>query len=135
MPTKIIANFDLCTGCGICQLVCSQKTAGTYNPRNACLLINMEMEGVVHKPVVCNHCENAFCQKVCVFNAITRDEETGAVEIDEAACKRCRKCAQICPIQVIYMNEDRKAVKCDLCSGDPLCVKYCPTGALRLVEL
>jgi ferredoxin len=24
-------------------------------------------------------------------------------------------------------------VKCDLCQGDPLCVKSCPTGALECI--
>jgi len=25
-------------------------------------------------------------------------------------------------------------VKCDLCEGEPYCVKYCETGALRYIE-
>jgi carbon-monoxide dehydrogenase iron sulfur subunit len=28
----------------------------------------------------------------------------------------------------------RKAIKCDLCGGDPACVKACEYGAINLVE-
>jgi Fe-S-cluster-containing hydrogenase component 2 len=30
-------------------------------------------------------------------------------------------------------EERRKATKCDLCGGDPQCVKACPSAALRYV--
>jgi Fe-S-cluster-containing hydrogenase component 2 len=26
-------------------------------------------------------------------------------------------------------------VKCDLCEGDPYCVKYCETGAIQYVDI
>lgn len=29
---------------------------------------------------------------------------------------------------------DQKAIICDLCSGDPECVKHCPTTALDYAE-
>jgi len=134
MKSVIMAHFDLCTGCGICQLICSAKTSGSYNPRLSCLLVTMEREGILNRPTVCRQCENAFCEKICTFGAIKRNEETGALIVDRDLCKGCRKCAEICPEKVIFMDHKKKAVKCDLCSGEPLCVKYCPNGALRLVQ-
>jgi Fe-S-cluster-containing hydrogenase component 2 len=43
-------------------------------------------------------------------------------------------CATYCPRQVIVRDvQSGKSVKCDLCHGDPLCVRACPTGALELI--
>jgi Fe-S-cluster-containing hydrogenase component 2 len=28
----------------------------------------------------------------------------------------------------------KKVIKCDLCDGDPLCVKFCETGAIQYVD-
>ena len=37
---------------------------------------------------------------------------------------------------MLFWDQDKeKAVKCDLCRGDPQCVKECPTGALELAEV
>ena len=39
------------------------------------------------------------------------------------------------PVRAIsYCSPDGKAVKCDLCGGDPECVKFCPWDAIKFVE-
>ncbi|HHX51713.1 MAG TPA: 4Fe-4S dicluster domain-containing protein, partial [Clostridia bacterium] len=86
MKSELMANFDLCTGCGICQLACSGRVAESYNPRSACLRVTMEREGLLHRPVVCKQCTNAYCEKICIFKAIFRDEKTGALIIKPEAC-------------------------------------------------
>lgn len=73
---------------------------------------------------------------VCPVDAIVRDETTGAVVIDEGKCTGCGICSEYCFLGVIRVEaEKRKAVKCDLCGGDPVCVKECPAGALELVQV
>lgn len=132
----IKTNFDLCTGCLICQLECSSRLFGGYNPHRSVLNIEHVNENLYHFPVVCNHCENTYCAKVCPANAISRDEETGAIVVDKDKCVGCKKefCHEYCPIKVIHVDPvSRKAVKCDLCQGEPQCVEVCPTGALELV--
>jgi Fe-S-cluster-containing hydrogenase component 2 len=40
-----------------------------------------------------------------------------------------------CPFGVISINPDKKEmIKCDLCEGNPQCVKWCPTGALEFTK-
>ncbi len=40
-------------------------------------------------------------------------------------------CISICPFgSNSYDQKGRKILKCDLCEGDPECVKVCPSGAL-----
>ena len=129
----IKTNFDLCTGCSLCQLACSQRLLGGYNPRRALLRITHKTENLYHFPTVCNQCENAYCANVCPVKAITRDPETRALVVDHDKCVGCNLCNKYCPIQMAGVDPDlKKSVKCDLCGGDPACVAVCPTGALEL---
>lgn len=129
----IKTNFDLCTGCGICQLVCSQRLLGGYNPHRALLKITHSQENLYHHPVVCNQCRNPYCANVCPVTAIQRNPATGAMEVDHDACVGCNLCRRYCPIGMVGVDPDlKKSVKCDLCQGAPRCVAACPTGALEL---
>ncbi|MCK5548711.1 MAG: 4Fe-4S binding protein, partial [Thermoplasmata archaeon] len=48
---------------------------------------------------------------------------------DKDKCIGCRLCVVVCPFSAITTFRD-EIIKCDLCNGDPTCVKYCATGAL-----
>lgn len=128
-------QFDLCTGCNACQLACSLRATGGYNPRLARLKILVEGENFLNRPLVCTQCENAFCMRSCPVKAISRNPETGVVLIDKDLCTGCGDCIEACPDEMIRMDAQGKADKCDLCEGDPLCVRYCVAGALKLVSL
>jgi Fe-S-cluster-containing hydrogenase component 2 len=135
MRKFIIACFDLCTGCRICELACSMTKYGVYAPRKALLRVTTEREGLKSQPITCIQCENAICMRVCPVKAIERDEKTGAVIINEDRCIGCRECVLTCPLRIIYFDSTtKKAGKCDLCNGDPVCVKYCPTKAIMLTS-
>jgi Fe-S-cluster-containing dehydrogenase component len=70
--------------------------------------------------------------EVCPSGAIIRDGETGAVVIVSARCVGCKMCMLACPFGQIYFNTREKvSSKCDLCDGDPNCVKHCISGALQ----
>jgi len=133
----LVANFDVCTGCRICELVCSFEKEGAFNPRYSRLRVILSDDGLFNDVIVCAQCENPVCMRVCpIEGAIYRDPDTGAVIIDQEICTGCGLCAKYCPRQMIRLdNNASKAVKCDLCGGDPACVAYCPTGALFLVEV
>lgn len=130
----IQTNFDLCTGCSLCQLACSYRQLNGYNPNRALLSIRHTSENLYHFPTVCNQCENPYCANICPVGAITRDESTGALVVDHNICVGCGLCAKYCPVEMIRVDpEIRKSVKCDLCGGKPSCVAACPTGALEIV--
>jgi Fe-S-cluster-containing hydrogenase component 2 len=130
----VFGHFDLCTGCRICELACSAAKFGAYAPRKAHITISIESEGLRAQPTVCIQCEKAPCIQACPIGAISRDEKLGAVIISKEQCTGCGTCVQACPIGAMYFDENaRKATKCDLCDGDPVCVKYCPTKALTLI--
>ena len=66
--------------------------------------------------------------------AIVKDEKTGIVRIDSMKCIGCKYCIIACPISIPWFDDEyRVAAKCDLCDGDPKCVKLCPSDAIIFV--
>jgi Fe-S-cluster-containing dehydrogenase component len=131
-----LVNFDLCSGCSNCQLACSFESKGGYNPRLALLDVKQASEGLVHEPVVCIQCSNPYCLRVCPVEAIEKDRLTGVVTIDQEKCNGCSLCAEACYLKMIKADaETNKFAKCQLCGGEPKCVKFCPTKALQLVNI
>ena len=90
---------------------------------------------------ICFQCADAPCIEACPKDALSRDERTGAVVIDEKRCIGCMLCQKACPWDVPTRHPERKvAIKCDLCAGragGPLCVEMCPLSgkALRYEEM
>jgi Fe-S-cluster-containing hydrogenase component 2 len=47
----------------------------------------------------------------------------------------CKLCTIACPYGTIFYNpQSHKAVKCNLCDGQPACAEACPTAAIEYVE-
>lgn len=133
MSYKVLAvDPNLCTGCRVCELVCSLNKEGECNPRKSRIrVLKMDKEGFDF-PLFCQHCGEPLCREVCPVNAITRDGKTGAMVLNEKVCIGCRSCSLACPFGVIsYDSEKGVSRKCDLCEGEPKCVMFCETGALR----
>jgi Fe-S-cluster-containing hydrogenase component 2 len=67
--------------------------------------------------------------------AISREEELGRVTVDYSVCIGCRTCVSVCPFGAMNFNTiDRKVIKCDLCDGDPQCVRFCEVKAVDYVD-
>jgi Fe-S-cluster-containing hydrogenase component 2 len=123
IPTK-------CTGCRTCELACAFSHA--QNKKVA----RSRIYPVAHAPdqyvpVACLQCDDPACAKSCLFDAISRNEETGAMDIDKDRCVRCNACVAACPFGCALVDEvHEEVVKCDICEGTPACVQFCPTQAL-----
>ncbi len=135
MDKFLVFHPDHCTGCGLCELMCSLVHTKTCNPaRSRIRILRMEQTGV-NIQMVCQQCEDAACVAVCPVAAINRNESTGAIEIDHESCINCKECITACPYKGIYFDGiDDKVIKCDLCGGDPKCVMFCQTRALEFLE-
>ena len=70
--------------------------------------------------------------RVCPVGAIQLDPGTGAYVVDSDRCFGCRMCSLVCPFAAITSDRrSGKAIKCDLCDGNPACVAVCAPEALR----
>ena len=133
---KVLATYpEKCTGCRLCELVCSVFHDGVSNAtRSRIKIMKWESEGI-YIPMSCQQCQDAPCMIICPVKAISRDETLSRVMVDHNKCIGCRSCVAVCPFGAMGFNViDRKNFKCDLCDGDPQCVRFCDRKAVDFVS-
>ena len=133
---KVLAiDYEKCTGCRTCELVCSVFHDGVSNAaRSRIKVIKWEMEGR-YIPMSCQQCQDAPCKIICPVKAISRDDKLSRVMVDHTKCIGCRSCVAVCPFGAMNFSVvDRKNFKCDLCDGDPQCVRFCDVKAVDYVD-
>lgn len=131
MPTlKRVLTFNprLCDGCGKCVEACMSRV-GEFRGVSAIKLIKGD-DGRA-SVAFCLQCDQPFCRVICPTGSVLFDEIRGVSFIRRESCVGCRSCSMICPAEAVAFDDLGKAVKCDLCDGDPLCVKVCDRGALK----
>ena len=129
---RIVINAKECTGCRLCESVCAIHNDRINDPSRSRIRIAKKHILGLSTPNVCRQCKNPPCAKVCPVNAIIKDD-SGLVYIDYDECIGCEDCVSACPFGVMMALDDR-VVKCELCGGDPQCVKYCATRAIVFKE-
>lgn len=126
---------SLCTGCRSCELACSFIKTKSFSPVYSRIQVATLLEDALFVPMVCSQCEDAPCVGVCPTGALYRPESGGVVLMKEERCIGCRMCVVVCPFgSIAIRGDDKVASKCDLCGGDPECVKFCFTGAISYVD-
>ncbi len=145
----MLVDTTRCVNCDDCVRAC----AATHDN-----VARFERQGFSHGKFsisnACMHCADPVCLVDCPTGAITRDQATGNVLIDEKTCIGCASCESACPYNNIRMIDARNssgqllvdkdgthirtAAKCDLCTGragGPACVRACPHEAITRVDL
>ncbi len=134
MTKVVLHNPELCTGCRQCMTACSFKNFSTYNyDLSLCKIVLGPNDEFIR--VQCHHCADPMCRASCPVSAIQKDPDTGHVTIDKMRCIGCKSCTWACPLSVPQMQRGLKAMtKCDLCGGDPSCIKVCSAKAIQFVS-
>jgi Fe-S-cluster-containing hydrogenase component 2 len=151
----ILVDYNKCTGCRICETVCSafnhkvrigdEELPGLGNPYFSNIRVH-SFNPDADIPVTCLMCRDNPCIEACPVDpdpetgrkALYRDEKILTIKNDKARCIGCQGCADACRTKRVGAiipdpqtgNPERM---CTLCDGDPQCVKYCPYGALSYV--
>ncbi len=153
-----VIDLEICNGCYCCQIACKDEhVANDWSPYakpqpdtgQFWIGIKEMVRGQVPKvkvtylPLMCHHCDDAPCIAQCEVNAIYQRDD-GIVIIDPEKCTGCKLCADTCPHNAIFFNENLNiAQKCTGCThlldNDdewevPRCVDQCPTDAIRFGE-
>jgi len=140
-PSYIAVDYAKCTGCRNCEVECAlfhEKKPDLNKSRIKTYYFNPPVD----VPSLCAKCNDAPCIKACPekVGALSKDKTTGAVLLDEKKCIGCWACIEACSrdrADVIRKSKDGKTVDgiCDLCGGDPSCVKACKEGVLSIVPV
>ena len=132
----IFVDYKLCTGCKNCELACAYYGNGSFNRDDSKIKVTLYPLEKVIATQLCMQCDSAPCMAVCPTQALTRDKNTNAVILDKEKCIGCKECISVCPFGNIEFNYKTKIVqKCDLCGGDPKCVRFCQSNALNFIEI
>lgn len=110
-------DLDRCTGCEACVVACRIENnipvggaeATSSGRVNEWLRVERYLEGTFprvrmrFKPVLCVHCDDAPCVKVCPVSATYESEEGLNAQI-HPRCIGTRACAHACPYTVRFFN-------------------------------
>jgi len=130
----VAADFDKCTGCGVCELVCALEREKVFDPQLSRIKV-LRFHQLINLPVVCRLCEDAPCVPACPREALKQSEETGVIMVEDEKCDCCGWCIEACPYGAIVVHPEKMTVMmCDLCDGQPQCVEWCPEEALDLLK-
>jgi carbon-monoxide dehydrogenase iron sulfur subunit len=126
----ILTDLGKCTGCRRCETVCAFFHTGSVSNRISRIKVIHVYETGIDGPVVCMQCEERYCM-ICPADALTIGSE-GQILHSPAKCTLCGSCEDSCPIGAIEVVNGVVYV-CDLCGGDPQCIKACTEGAITYV--
>ena len=121
---KIKVDKTKCTGCLICEITCSLLNTGMLQREASAIQVSRgDLSDTPHEPVVCRQCKKMVCLKV-------DGKDFDADELNKFYWDD-KKRVEHCPYSAIFIFKE-KVIHCNLCKGDPECVKSCPTGALKV---
>jgi carbon-monoxide dehydrogenase iron sulfur subunit len=119
---RISVDREKCTGCHLCELVCSVFHLGVINAEKSAIRIKKDdLDTSINTPVVCRQCKEMKCLS---------GEDVGMASAKQQFLWTKQR-AERCPFDSIsILGQD--AYHCDLCAGHPQCVRVCTSKAIRV---
>lgn len=105
--------------------------------------VDIELEDDVLYPVInkklCIGC--GACVQFCENDSVKLDRTIGPIvhtknlEINQDECVNCYLCEENCPVEAIWLDEEKVVLNNDKCIRCINCTSHCPVGALNFVEI
>lgn len=105
--------------------------------------VDIELEDDVLYPVInkklCIGC--GACVQFCENDSVKLDRTIGPIvhtknlEINQDECVNCYLCEENCPVEAIWLGEEKVVLNNDKCIRCINCTSHCPVGALNFVEI
>ncbi len=135
MEKLLLFDMDKCTGCKQCTLACSLTKEDLFDPARGRVKIHKKEDIALGVQLVCEQCESYPCVESCPNGALSRDDKTGIITVDEKLCTSNGACVDACIYHAIRLHpESKKPMFCDLCGGDPYCAKHCVPLAIEWID-
>ena len=133
-PIWIARELSRCSGCRKCEIACSLFHENRVWPEASMIRVFMLVPGLEF-PHFCAQCEDYPCVESCPVDALSVSKKTGAVLVDNEKCIACGQCIDACPGRIPHMHpKEKHIVICDLCNGNPQCVKVCREGSWNVLR-
>ena len=134
MHKFVSVDLKKCTGCRVCEYICSVEKNKAFNPTLSRIRV-VRIYPHTNAALNCRMCEDAPCVTACPRKALTQTEETGVIAVNDQLCNGCGWCVKVCDFGAILMDSKPTVHMCDLCGEreeGPACVEWCPEEALEL---
>jgi Fe-S-cluster-containing dehydrogenase component len=132
----LVFEPNKCVGCRFCEQWCSFSHFEVTNPSKACIHIERDNAAQIDIAKYCHQCLTAPCIDSCEFDALSKDDDNGTIIVNRENCTGCQMCIEACPYEAPVMHpEENFILICDLCGGEPECVKHCPEHAILYTDI
>lgn len=130
---RIRVDAEKCSGCRSCEMICSFKHEGKFSPTLSRIRVIKEDKHGFDYPILCHQCDPCAAVAACPVGALSKTE-LGITQLNKDACVGCGYCKDACTFEALELDEFSRPLICDLCGGEPICVRRCPTNAITFVD-
>jgi len=121
---RIKVNKEKCSGCHLCEIVCSLVHLGIINTEKSAIRIHKDdLNTSLNTPVLCRQCKEMKC--------LNGEKVTEVQERKKFIWNKTR--AERCPFDALSVLSE-EAFHCNLCGGNPQCAKFCTPGAIQVIK-
>lgn len=120
---KIRVDAQKCTGCHLCEMACSLFHLGVVDlERSAIRIFKDDLGKSINRPKVCPQCKKMVCLESPLDQGVSEEVVKKEWEWPSYRVDYCK------PNQIFKVGD--YTYHCDLCGGDPQCVKVCTIQAI-----